>query len=514
MTGVCAIAWTVSLGAADQAGRNVYGIHTDPQRSATLLHGTLGAKYVRVEIPWAVSDSRGGLLRFDTENDRNIAEIEAAGMRAFPTIIIGRGWMNGLTWPPESNEPRSVPPGDLSTTLDPITGYSPTYFTFLRDFVTHYRGHFDYVAIEHEIDNPQLWSGNASEYLRLLKTASMAIRSADPNAIVTHAGLSSGFWGLVIAKDWISRGLESTDDAVDFALRYLNSEQPVGSVPSQNQVKQTIEESLTRSTSEFNETQLPFVNSILDGISGSVDAINLHYHHDARYLYIVAQWLHERASRAPSPYTPMILTNDLGVIGTPDLGCSSADPFSAQELDGQARRLFKRLLAARTARIEPIVVSSFENVCRDTVVEPHHADLFDPTRPGELRPSGASFRRFVDATSAMTDARAFSAGPELFAVWFDDTEGRQALLVAWSEVPGGQTMSLIVSRTFESAVVTDYAGNTSTIPIANGDLRVTINATPVLIHLVPPATPPPPLGIESVSPPTGNTAGGTIVTIV
>ena len=202
------------------------------------------------------------------------------------------------------------------------------------------------------------------------------------------------------------------------------------------------------------------------------------------------------------------------VIGTPDLGCSSADPFSAQELDGQARRLFKRLLAARTARIEPIVVSSFENVCRDTVVEPHHADLFDPTRPGELRPSGASFRRFVDATSAMTDARAFSAGPELFAVWFDDTEGRQALLVAWSEVPGGQTMSLIVSRTFESAVVTDYAGNTSTIPIANGDLRVTINATPVLIHLVPPATPPPPLGIESVSPPTGNTAGGTIVTIV
>ncbi|MBI2977120.1 MAG: hypothetical protein HYY33_09230, partial [Chloroflexi bacterium] len=77
-----------------------------------------GSRYMRVNFDWDISEPQAGQLSFNTQNDSKIAAIEGAGLRVFPTIYVGRGWMNGNPPDARSGGSRSFPPDDLGTVWD------------------------------------------------------------------------------------------------------------------------------------------------------------------------------------------------------------------------------------------------------------------------------------------------------------------------------------------------------------------------------------------------------------
>ncbi|MBI4769900.1 MAG: hypothetical protein HY784_05655 [Chloroflexi bacterium] len=86
---------------------------------------SLGVKYSRFSANWIDTEPTPGNFTFAGANDFAISQAEGAGLRAFPTLTIGKGWMNGQ--PPDAQS-KSYPPSDLSQSYDPNTAYSPTYY--------------------------------------------------------------------------------------------------------------------------------------------------------------------------------------------------------------------------------------------------------------------------------------------------------------------------------------------------------------------------------------------------
>jgi hypothetical protein len=69
------------------------GSTSDPAAVAAVAD--LGTRYMRVSLDWAISEPEPGQLSFATRNDEIIQRIERSGLRMFPTLYVGSGWMNG-----------------------------------------------------------------------------------------------------------------------------------------------------------------------------------------------------------------------------------------------------------------------------------------------------------------------------------------------------------------------------------------------------------------------------------
>ncbi|MFH0864018.1 MAG: endo-1,4-beta-xylanase [Candidatus Gottesmanbacteria bacterium] len=102
---------------------------------------------------------------------------------------------------------RAMPPKDLNQ-----------YYTFVYEVAKHYQGKISRYAIENEAHAPENWGGTAEQYIAELQTAYKAIHAADPNAIVTDAGMSHMGLGYLTANWLISQG--KSQQALNFANSY------------------------------------------------------------------------------------------------------------------------------------------------------------------------------------------------------------------------------------------------------------------------------------------------------
>ncbi len=271
---------------------------SDSPGIAAAVAGT-GAQYMRISLDWSISEPAPGQISFDTPNDTAIWNIEQAGLRVFPTLYVGKGWMNRYP----TGDTRSYPPADLSQSWSDAYGYSPTYYNFVYQFFSHYQGHFDYVAIENEANSEWFWGGSADDYVRLIKTAYKAIKAADPHVIVADSGFVSDALGLAIAGDYLSNGLKSQDWVTQFAEAYYD----VPSMPVYIDSFSDLQIALANPTvSEQNRR----IYTMLDNMGGSVDAVNFHFYQNEQVLPEVVAWLRSRTFRAG--YTPQVLTNEIG----------------------------------------------------------------------------------------------------------------------------------------------------------------------------------------------------------
>lgn len=244
------------------------------------------------------------------------------------------------------------------------------------------------MAIENEENSVLYWGGTADDYVRLVKTASASVRSADPKTKITDGGTVSSVWGTVIAKDWINSGTRSRSDALNWAYGFFTADQPSGSSDPRLSTPTQIGQFIDSPASSLNTTTWPFVNSVFDGIAGSIDFINFHFYQSPRYLPDVANWLRGR-TKLP------VLTNEMSSRVAADQ-CNPAAPFAAATLDRMAQMVFEYLVTARGADIGPVVWFSIDTVCDPSrIADQYNASLFNTARqlPPPRRPHVSARRR-------------------------------------------------------------------------------------------------------------------------
>jgi hypothetical protein len=420
----------------------------------------LGVRYLRVNLDWAVSEPQPGGLTFTTDNDRRIQSIEQSGLRLFPTLYVGRGWMNGAPAENRDQGSRSYPPTDLGTEWSDEYGFSRGYFDFVTMFFTHYRGHFDYVAIENEANSARFWGGTAEEYVRLIRTAYKAIKAADPDVVVVDSGFVSNLWGLCIADDDLQSALKSRDEVVQFAIDYYRAETARIQIRSEADLMRMLAEDSV-------QEQCRRARYILQGMAGSVDAISFHFYEDYRVMPFVVDWIRYRTQLAG--YAPSVITNEMGQRG-PDVAFA--------ETEAHAESVFKKLVTARALGAQVVVWFSADTIGKP-VPSPDKVGLFAPG--GEMRPAAETFR--VVSESLGPELRLWAApatGPGLFHYVFGDATGQPAVEALWLE-GGRQSVVLRVPPGRTNAVEVDFLGRTHALNPTDGAVSVEAGDGPLFI---------------------------------
>jgi hypothetical protein len=420
-----------------------------------------GARYARVNLDWSASEPEPGKLSFSTSNDRKIRLIEQAGLRVFPTLYVGRGWMNGSSLSNQQGGSRSYPPADLTSEWSDQSGYSPTYYQFVFQFFGHYRGHFDYVAIENEANSGLFWGGTSDEYIRLLKTAHLAIQAADPAVRVVDSGMVSSVWGLCIAQDDLQSGRRTREQVVQFAQDYYAS--PTGNIRigSAADLDQTLGQGRV-------QEQCRRVTDILQNMGGAVEAVNFHFYEDYRVMPDVVDWIRYRTQLAG--YTPAVLVNEMGQRG-PDLAYA--------EGTDHAKEVFKKLVMARALGLEAVVWFSADTIGKQTP-SPDKVGLFG--EGGAERPAAQTFRTVSGILRPeYQSADVLDAGPKLFHYVFRDSKGVPNLEALWSE-DGVHQMSLTPPQGYTHGTATDYLGHLRTLDLVAGTVQLAVDDAPVFVQ--------------------------------
>ena len=433
---------------------------SDPQAIAAVAAS--GARYMRVPIEWAVAEAQKGQMSFQTANDQNIQAIEAAGLRVFPTLYVGRGWMNGNPPDARNGGSRSFPPGDLSEQWSEEYGYSQGYYAFVYQFFTHYQGHFDYVAIENEANSKLFWGGTVEEYVRLAQTAYKAIKAADPSVQVTDSGVVSSVWGICAAADYIQAGTLTREAALQFAVDYYLAESRTGK-----------ERVLTPADAESNlnravvQEQCRRLTYMLDHLKGSLDAVNFHFYEDYQVLHFVVDWIAWRTGRAG--YTPAVLTNELGQRG-PDLAWAAGPE--------QAKQVFKKLVTGLSLGLEAMVWFSSDTINTDAPA-PDKVGLFN--NGGAQRPAARTYKLVAETIGTEYHfQQALASGPALYHYVFANQQGQPVLEAIWTE-GDTPTLTLTAPAGATQAIVTDYAGQTQMLMVSGGTVNLGLTDAPVFV---------------------------------
>ena len=111
-------------------------------------------------------------------------------------------------------------PRDLDTkkALRPGDSYSATYYNFVVHVAQKYKGKFEVVVIENEMNDPDFWCSDTDEYLRLFLTAQRAFHDVDPAVKLADGGVQGAALNWLVVQDYLERGQMSA--AVEFYQRF------------------------------------------------------------------------------------------------------------------------------------------------------------------------------------------------------------------------------------------------------------------------------------------------------
>ncbi|HET7209904.1 MAG TPA: beta-galactosidase [Terriglobales bacterium] len=135
----------------------------------------LGVKYLRCAFSWnAIEKSQG---RYDWAFwDMLVAEAAHAHVQLIPYVAYTPKWAAT-----REKEFWAQPPRDPEL-----------YAHFMRQMVERYRGKIHAWEIWNEPDNLEYWQGSVESYAELIRRAAMAMRGADPAAVLVLGGMSRG----------------------------------------------------------------------------------------------------------------------------------------------------------------------------------------------------------------------------------------------------------------------------------------------------------------------------------
>ena len=144
--------------------------------------------------------------------DKNIGRATSVGITPMIRIRVGSCWATG-------GEKIDAGRGGLGYSVSTMPVDDAAYQDFVRSVVERYQGEgVDTYALENEVNGEGFWRGSAADYEALVRSGAEAIRSADPDATVTDAGLSSTVWGVVMAEAALDEGRD--DEAIALYDQY------------------------------------------------------------------------------------------------------------------------------------------------------------------------------------------------------------------------------------------------------------------------------------------------------
>lgn len=170
-----------------------------PEQDTTAVVGAasdLGVEWVKQEIDWAMYESAAGTIDWDAI-DAMVASLDEAGLNILLTVGGAPAWAR-----------------DTSVDVGPPSDYA-TYAAFVGAMAERYEGQVDAYEIWSEPNLQSMWNSpnglSAASYVELLRLAYVAIKSADPAAVVVTAGL---------APTGVNDGVAAIDDRVYLRQMY------------------------------------------------------------------------------------------------------------------------------------------------------------------------------------------------------------------------------------------------------------------------------------------------------
>jgi hypothetical protein len=155
-----------------------WGISNSDQDRTVAAMQDVGARWTRLQIQWkAWETSPGTYAPWEVaRTDRAIQLCRAAGIHVDLNVVNAPAWASNTNDSDLGNVPRN----------------NADFANFMRYLATRYKGEVDAYELWNEPDIGRFWNTgpNAAAYTALLKAGYVAVKTADPNALVVSAGLS------------------------------------------------------------------------------------------------------------------------------------------------------------------------------------------------------------------------------------------------------------------------------------------------------------------------------------
>ncbi len=279
-------------------------------QTATRLLDELGVGWIRVPVNWGQVEPRQGDYKWREVSDAVHAETRARpGMQVMVTLHAKSPWAgrhSGVT----ASDKATIPPSSLDD-----------YYEFVYGMARRGRGVVRCWQIENEMEGRSWWDGTSEEYLALLRTASRAVRAADPSAKVVLGGFTSE---TCTVAAFTSQGATRQDVARQ--LGYEGVLPPPGS------------EAETRL-----RRNVAFVDAVLAKGKDYFDIVDLHLYHRYETIPMRVAWL--RSKMQANGYEKPIWATEVG----------GPDPAVLPHSDSaQAQEVVKRLALALASGVEKV----------------------------------------------------------------------------------------------------------------------------------------------------------------
>lgn len=394
-----------------------------------------GARFTWVAIPWYAVEPTPSTFDWSAV-DPIIQAARSCGMDIGVHILARSTW---ATLPPPT-------PGALGALVSMPPKNMNDYYTFVYQLASHYKGSVSRYSIENEAHATINWQSSPDSYFQMLATAYQAVHTADSNALVEDAGLSSCAFGTLVAYDMMQRG--DSQGALDFWNGYfanfdsgLENVASIGNLQtllSQPELQQTIQ----WASSLFNNSQY-------------FDVQQIHYFAPWIYLSQVTDWIHAQL-QAHGGDKPL----DFWETG---YGWDNVSTYDPQAHARDEVKIFATALGEGGIRV---VQFEFNNDAASI----GHPGLIDST--GTPRPVAQTYQILTQELNGANNPQRLNLGPSMWGYRFSTPT--RAIYVVWSNT----TSAIRLPITASSVKSFDISGAMTLVDPKN----ITITASPQIIE--------------------------------
>jgi hypothetical protein len=237
------------------------------------------------ELVWCQVEPTQGERDWSTL-DRIVERAASVKVQLMVKIRVGQCWATGGDASHvrgNKNKTESLMPQDLQQYADFVTAVVSRYAP---------AGVHEY-AVENEINSEGFWAGTPADYLTLVKTASTAIRAADPQAVVVDAGLSSTTYGVGIADRLLGEG--RVGDAISAYMTYyvnrIGVRDSIPAVSTESELRTALEDAQARRNLAYLAMDADLLKT------GQIDVRQIHFYETAASVPALFEYL--RATTPP-----------------------------------------------------------------------------------------------------------------------------------------------------------------------------------------------------------------------
>jgi hypothetical protein len=429
-------------------------------------------------VYWSKFEPSDDDYRFDYY-DGELSRWEDEGIVVSWVMKIGRLWATG---DPDTlnfgDQKPSHVPVDLFDEWNSTYGYCPSYYDYIHRFVlfcnTPIR-RINHIIICAEPESPSWFTGSASEYTRLLKTAYKAAKDADPDIHVVLGGTSSSGMGMVLIREMLERHSEEGAFTEDEILRFANGYHNRKSYGNfWNSYDRMVEEITDPDSFGRPYDFLTHVidNLRIDELPGeplAIDIVNFHFYEEYTYLKPIIDWFNYRLCTV-NDYHPLPVGSAQSGVRVPKVWIEGEGPVMDPEYEKSpecARDHVKYLIEALYRRM--IKVIHFQMHKSETYLM-DKASLcgfygdeksWNPSAQGVRTVTILIGEEYIPSQGVPLREN----GVRIYPFVSRSNPGREPLFVGWSESESPVNICIDIPERYRRIRKLDFRGESEDIPL-------------------------------------------------